>query len=153
MKVAPSAPLLIAQTLAAFGSDAPLHAGNVRVGLDVVDLFDFSSMLRSTLGDPFLARAFTAEEREYCGADVQRLGGRWAAKEAVAKAIGSGFRDGLNPSDIVIRHHPKGAPLVYISPLVSWPAEARSWDWSVSIAHEDTIAVAVAIAVLPGEGA
>ncbi|TPW35433.1 holo-ACP synthase [Oecophyllibacter saccharovorans] len=71
-------------------------------------------------GERFLARIFTPAERAY----VERLGGRnrtgayakrWAAKEACAKALGTGFARGVAFRDIEVRRNAAGAPELALS--------------------------------------
>jgi holo-[acyl-carrier protein] synthase len=66
-------------------------------------------------GDHFLNRVYTAAERAYCldgkHADV-RLAGRFAVKEAVLKALGTGWRGGIEWTDIETLPDPLGKPLV-----------------------------------------
>jgi holo-[acyl-carrier protein] synthase len=143
-------PSLIDAAIRALGADADESSSSLAVGVDIVDLREFHRLLVSALGPPFLDRSFGRAERDYCGENLQRLGGRWAAKEAVAKAIGTGFRLGLNPRDIRVLHDPGGAPLLSARDGATWPNGAQSWDWSISIAHEDDIAIAVAIARMGG---
>ncbi len=66
-------------------------------------------------GERFLSRVYTAEERAYC-LDCKdpaiRLGGRFAAKEAVMKMLGTGWRGGVEWTDIETLPDPLGKPLV-----------------------------------------
>ncbi len=71
-------------------------------------------------GDAFLERVFTLEERQY----VQTLRGaaragacakRWAAKEACAKALGTGFAQGVQLQDISVGRNDLGAPVLSLS--------------------------------------
>lgn len=79
-------------------------------------------------GDAFLERVFTEDERAY----VERLRGsvrfggyakRWAAKEACAKALGTGFTQGVSFQEISVGRHPNGAPQL----RVSGAAERALW--------------------------
>ncbi|MBI5864091.1 MAG: holo-ACP synthase [Planctomycetes bacterium] len=69
-------------------------------------------------GDHFLARIFTDAERRYC-LDAKnpeiRLAGRFAVKEAVLKALGTGWRGGIEWTDIETLPDPLGKPLVSLS--------------------------------------
>jgi NAD(P)H-hydrate epimerase len=103
---------------------------------------------RQRFGDRFLQRVFAAEELRRAGGDSRRLAGRWAAKEAVMKALPAQAA-GTRLRDIVVETAGSGAPSVRV------PAP---WDagWQVSISHERDTAVAVAIwsppAVVPPWG-
>lgn len=123
----------------------------LRVGADVCDVAKLRHQLSTIAADRFLATAFTADELAYCDGRAERLAARWAAKEAVAKAVGSGFR-ALRPAQIEIARLPTGAPYIRQSGNLPWPDGAHDWDWSVSLAHESDIAIAVAVAVVPVQG-
>lgn len=92
----------------------PAGAGGVRVGvgIDVVSVERIRDLLER-VGTPFLDRAFTAAEREYClgRADpAQHVAARWAAKEAAVKALPDGEAS-VRMSDVeVTREAPGGAP-------------------------------------------
>lgn len=119
----------------------------LRIGCDVCDIAKLRHQLSAPAAPRFLAATFTPAEQAYCAGRAERLAARWAAKEAVAKAIGSGFR-GLRPSDVEIARHLTGAP--YIRPVDGqhWPDNAHEWQWSISLAHESDIAIAVALAIV-----
>lgn len=122
-------------------------SGPIRVGVDVVSISGFGSTLATKGGAAFLRTRFTEAERAYCQERPERLAARWAAKEAVAKAIGTGFR-GLRPSQIEIVHQTSGEPTLNPIGNRPWPDGANGWLWSLSIAHEGDAAVAVALAVV-----
>jgi holo-[acyl-carrier protein] synthase len=66
-------------------------------------------------GELFITRVYTDHEIAYCSARkaaTQHYAGRWAAKEAVLKALGTGWRRGISWRDIEIRNQPSGAPTV-----------------------------------------
>ncbi len=87
------------------------------IGTDIVQV----SRIRSSLerfGERFAARILTeAELAQYrrSGQPAHFLAKRFAAKEAAAKAIGLGFRDGLTLHDIAVGHDPYGRPLLEFS--------------------------------------
>jgi holo-[acyl-carrier protein] synthase len=124
--------------------------GPVRVGIDVVSISGFLVTMATKGGTAFVRTRFTEAELAYCEDRPERLAARWAAKEAVAKAIGTGFR-GLRPGQIEIVHQPWGEPTVSRIGDRPWPDGADGWQWSLSIAHEGDAAVAVALAVVDGE--
>lgn len=123
---------------------SPAHV----IGVDVVDVGAMGRQLSGELGERFKARIFTAAEIEDCRGDHAKFASRWALKEAVAKAIGTGFRDGLRPQMIEIVKSPAGS--IVVAPSrddIEWPSSAHLWQWSVSAAHERNLAVAIAIAL------
>lgn len=92
--------------------EMPSLRGVLGVGLDLVDVPRFAGTLERQ-GDAFLRRVFTAAEREYCEAKrfpVPHFAARFAAKEAVSKAFGTGIGAEIGWLDIEVFHGPKGAP-------------------------------------------
>ncbi|TCS30835.1 holo-[acyl-carrier protein] synthase [Acidomonas methanolica] len=86
------------------------------------DLCDIRRIERSIarFGDRFLERAFTPVERAYADrrSGMARIGTyakRWAAKEACAKALGTGFNNGVFLRDIGVRNRPGGAPMLELT--------------------------------------
>lgn len=121
--------------------------GLIRVGVDVVSISGFGVTMATEGGAAFVRTRFTEAEQAYCEGRPERLAARWAAKEAVAKAIGTGFR-GLRPRQIEIVHQPWGEPTVSRGGTDTWPNGADGWQWSLSLAHEGDAAIAVALAVV-----
>jgi len=100
-------------------------------------------------GKRFLGRVFTSAELKYCMGrkrEIEHLAGRFAAKEAVLKVLGTGWRSGINWTDIEIRNAPSGQPKVRLSGKCREIAdELRLSSILVSISHIETHAVASAI--------
>lgn len=119
----------------------------LRIGADACDIAVLRRQMTAPTAAHFLTTRFTADELAYCAGRADRVAARWTAKEAVAKAVGSGFR-GLSPAQIEITRHPDGAPYVSAADERPWPYNAHNWQWSVSLAHEGELAIAVAIAVV-----
>jgi holo-[acyl-carrier protein] synthase len=83
-------------------------------GIDIVECLRIAQMIERH-GELFITRVFTDHEIEYCSARkaaTQHYSGRWAAKEAVLKALGTGWRRGISWRDIEIRNDKSGAPTV-----------------------------------------
>lgn len=118
-------------------------------GIDIVELVRIESMLREH-GDHFTERCFAAAEREYCDSSTklrgERYAARFAAKEAVLKAFGTGLRQGLAFDEIeVVRDH-DGAPSVSLSGKAMELAAARGFErWHLSLSHAGGFAIASAI--------
>lgn len=119
----------------------------LRVGIDACDIIRLRRQLQSASGTRFLTNSFTERELDYCADRAERIAARWAAKEAVAKAVGSGFR-GLRPAQIEICRHRDGAPYVQCVGDMPWPRDAHTWLWSISMCHEGDLAIAAAIGIL-----
>lgn len=100
-------------------------------------------------GDHFLERIYTVKEREYCLATanpVTRLAGRFAVKEAVMKALGSGWRGGVEWIDIETLPDPLGRPLLTVRGKSAELASVLGIHrWLVSISHANDYATASAI--------
>ena len=121
----------------------------LRIGLDIVSVDWFARQLANGESS-FICSAFTPDERAYCSGRPERFAVRWAAKEAVAKAIGTGFR-GLRPRDIEIIHLPDGRPEIMAAFDSTWPNHAHTWNWALTLCHEGDAAVAVAVGAPPDQ--
>ncbi|MGH3630160.1 MAG: holo-ACP synthase [Sciscionella sp.] len=117
----------------------------MRVGIDICDVETLRRQLRLPSAARFLGNCFTEVELDYCAGRPERVATRWAAKEAVAKAVGTGFR-GLKPNQIEIRRRGTGEPYIRPADSQAWPDDAHTWMWHVSLGHEAELAVAIAIA-------
>jgi holo-[acyl-carrier protein] synthase len=98
-------------------------------------------------GDRLLQRLFTPQEIAEVGDQIQSLAGRFAAKEAVAKAFSTGIGD-ISWQEIEIRRGPNREPVLCLS------GEARKLsdqlgitDWSLSISHSHSHAIAFVVAL------
>lgn len=118
-------------------------------GIDLVEVARIAEMLERH-GDAFLARCFTAGEQAYAGARKRRdehLAGRFAAKEAVLKALGTGWTSGIAWTDVEVVLLPSGQPTVALHGRAAELAAAQGiTDWVLSISHTDAHAMASAIA-------
>jgi holo-[acyl-carrier protein] synthase len=86
------------------------------IGTDLIEL-DRIARVYFVYGDRLLNRLFTGEERSYFAAwadPVPRVAGRFAAKEAVMKALGTGWSDGVRWRDIEVIRRPSGKPEVVL---------------------------------------
>lgn len=110
------------------------------------DLVETDRVWRAYEKPGFRRRVYTKEEEELIGNNRQRAAGNFAAKEAVAKALGSGF-SGFYPSDIEILRDAYGAPYVnlYGEARVRFEALHLAHIY-VSISHVDEMAMATAVA-------
>ena len=116
-----------------------------RVGVDLVDTHRIGRMLERH-GDRFLDRVYTPAEKEYCKGRVLSLAARWAAKEAVSKALARGFA-GIPWRDIEVINDARGAPHVLLYGAAHAEAEALGLtEWSISLSHTEEYAVAFVVA-------
>lgn len=118
-------------------------------GIDIVETARIGRMLEEH-GQRFLDRCFTAGEQQYAQANPRRrlehLAGRFAAKEAVLKVLGTGWRGGIAWTDIEIVKEPSGQPRVALSGECARIAEQLGIGrWYLSISHIETHATASAI--------
>lgn len=120
----------------------------VAVGVDVVDLDRFEAVM--TRQQSFLDRVFTAEERAYCdkakavSVRCQRYAARFAAKEAVMKALGCGLGAYGFHDVSVTRDDDSGEPsLVIIGKAAVLADERGITRWALSLTHSDLVAIAI----------
>jgi holo-[acyl-carrier protein] synthase len=115
------------------------------IGVDLVDIDRVAAVLRS-YPQRFRRRVLTEREDRYCGPKVERVAGRWAAKEAVSKVLGLGVR-GVGWRDIEVLPNRAGQPQVLLHGRAAQRAALLNLEEvTVSISHERHRAVAVALA-------
>jgi holo-[acyl-carrier protein] synthase len=119
-------------------------------GIDIIEIATIRRLLEMPDSQWTLA-SFTLAERDIADApphDLQFYAGRFAAKEAIAKALGTGISGDIAWTDIEILRHPTGFPLVSLfNEAQSIADRLRVTRWFVSISHSDSFAIASAIAV------
>ena len=124
--------------------------GIVAHGIDLVDCPRIEQMIQRH-GERFIDRVFTATEQAYAKANknqMEKLAGRFAAKEAVLKLIGTGWRGKIAWTDIEIINNASGQPEVTIDGEVKRIAHELGIDQiSVSITHTANFAIASAVAL------
>ncbi len=97
-------------------------------------------------GDRFLIRIFTDTERAYCRGRVPELAVRFAAKEAVSKALGTGIV-GMAWRDIEVVPDPRGKPLVVLhNRAKARAAELGMTAFEISLSHSRDMAIAMVVA-------
>jgi holo-[acyl-carrier protein] synthase len=117
----------------------------LRCGVDLVEIERFQMQPR--LRERFLARIFTPAEIELCADKDQTFAGRFAVKEAVAKALGSGIGE-ISWQEIEVLADDQRAPLLVLHGKAAERAQALGLtQWSVSISHQSTLAVGMAVAL------
>jgi len=119
-------------------------------GIDLVDFGRIEGMLEKH-PQRFLDRVFTPTEQrdaEQTKNRIEKLAGRFAAKEAVMKLIGTGWRDGVAWTDIEVVNNPLGQPIVNISGKVKEFADEKGIEQiTLSITHTANFAIASAVAL------
>ncbi len=119
-------------------------------GVDIVECKRIQELM-DRHKERFLERIFTATELEYClgrKRELEHLSGRFAAKEAVLKVLGTGWRDGIRWDDIEVINDDLGCPKVTLKGKCGEIAgQLKITRVLISISHIETHAVASAIAV------
>ena len=121
----------------------------IGIGTDIIECLRIAQMIERH-GELFINRVFTPHEIQYCHSRklaTQHYAGRWAAKEAVLKAIGTGWRKGISWRDIEIRNDKNGAPTVTLrGGARDVMAAAHIARLHVTISHCRSFAVAYVVA-------
>lgn len=121
----------------------------VGMGVDVVEIARMERILKRTLR--FAQRVFSPDECAYCDSKAHpevHYATRFAAKEAVLKALGTGFSEGIGVRDIEVKRTSKGRPYVRLSGKAHEVAQqkgVRELPISLSFTHTEAVACAMAI--------
>ena len=122
----------------------------VGIGSHVIECVRIGRMIEEH-GELFLTRVYTPREIRYCQARknaMEHFAGRWAAKEAILKCLGTGWRKGLCWTDLEVRNDFQGAPKVHVCGGAREQAQRlHISDILLSISHCRAYATATAIAV------
>ncbi|MBQ9021547.1 MAG: holo-ACP synthase [Eggerthellaceae bacterium] len=127
----------------------PELEGSVGLGVDLVKIERMKRILKRT--PRFSVRVYTAEERNYCEGTAQphvHYATRFAAKEAVLKALGTGFAFGIAPADVEVLRNQYGRPIVQLHRKAAEIASkqgVREIPISLSYTHDEAVACAMAI--------
>ena len=120
------------------------------IGTDIVECLRIAQMIERH-GELFITRVYTEYEIDYCRqrkAATQHFAGRWAAKEAILKALGTGWVRGLSWRDMEIRNERSGRPTAAFRGGARDLVERKGIsDVMVSISHCRSHATALAIAM------
>ncbi|MAT95962.1 MAG: holo-[acyl-carrier-protein] synthase [Anaerolineaceae bacterium] len=116
------------------------------VGVDMIETARIERGI-ARHGDRFLHRFFTEQEIAYCNGRIPSLAGRFAIKEAVGKALGTGIGD-INWTDVEVVCDGRGKPqLVLHNRAVELAKSLGLANWSISLSHTDTHAIGFAVAM------
>lgn len=125
----------------------------VGIGTDIVECLRIGRMIEQH-GEMFLTRVFTDREIQYCQSRkyaTEHFAGRWAAKEAILKCLGTGWRRGLCWTEVEIRNDPSGQPHVHMCGAAKDQAQTlQISDILITISHCRAYATAYALAVRNG---
>lgn len=122
------------------------------VGVDLVSVTRFKRIL-SRYGDHFSSRVFTSYEMDVYGRSPLRLAARFAAKEAVGKALGVGLfhmaPNGIPATDIETRNSRSGRPILHLSNrAIMYAEELGVDDLNISLSHNSQFAIATVVGFL-----
>ena len=119
------------------------------VGVDLVEIPRIRRALERW-GDRFLQRVYTPAEIAHCRGRVPELAVRFAAKEAVSKALGVGiwWPGGISWHEAEVRSDPLGKPEVVLHGSAAERARTLGLDqWAISLSHSDDNAIAMVVAM------
>ena len=122
----------------------------IGIGTDIVEIARIREMIERH-GDHFLNRCFTPVEIEYANRhrdSAVRFSGRWAAKEAVVKVLGTGFVQGITFHDVEVISLHTGQPTVQLSgEALQISRQLKIAEIKLTISHAREYATATAIGV------
>ena len=121
----------------------------IGIGTDIIECVRIAKMIERH-GELFINRVYTQNEILYCStrkAATQHYAGRWAAKEAVLKALGTGWSQGIKWTDMEVKNEPGGRPHLHFSGVAAEiAAELEIREVMISISHCRSHATAYALA-------
>ncbi|MEI7459887.1 MAG: holo-ACP synthase [Pirellula sp.] len=122
----------------------------ISIGTDIIECVRIAQMIEKH-GEVFLQRVFTQKEIQYCSsrkAANQHYAGRWAAKEAVLKVLGTGWAKGILWTDVEVVNQVSGAPtLVMTGKAAEIARELGIREVMITISHCRAYATAFATGV------
>jgi holo-[acyl-carrier protein] synthase len=120
------------------------------IGIDLVKIKRIHEAVKKW-DQRFLNRVFTPLERQYCYGHLDpalHLSGRFAVKEAVFKALGTGWRSGVRWTEIEVTNNPQGKPMVTVTGRVKQlMADLGVAEIHVSISHDTDYAIGQVVLV------
>jgi holo-[acyl-carrier protein] synthase len=118
----------------------------LRTGIDLIEIERFEAAARRH-GARLLGRVFTPQELSEAGENVASLAARFAAKEAAAKALGTGIGS-IAWQEIEVLRGPARAPILHLHGAAARLAQELCLEtWSISLSHTHVYAVAMVVAV------
>lgn len=115
-------------------------------GVDLIEIERLEETIERH-GERFLKRVYTSTELDLVGSNPASLAARFAAKEAVAKALGTGIGE-VRWQDIEVLHGPERQPTLVLYGAAKGLAERLGLHtWSLSLSHTHTHAIAMVVAI------
>ena len=122
----------------------------IGIGTDITECLRIAQMIERH-GEIFITRVYTPHEIEYCSSRksaTQHYAGRWAAKEAVLKALGTGWIRGITWRDVEVRNRQGGKPTIALAGGAREICEKLGiGEMQISISHCRSHGTAFAIAL------
>jgi holo-[acyl-carrier protein] synthase len=120
----------------------------LHTGIDLIEIQRIDRAI-ARHGTRLLHRVYTPREQAQCGGRAESLAVRFAAKEAAAKALGTGiWRQGIAWTDLEVVRNAEGAPSLVLHGAALARAHNMGWrEWSISLSHDRTQAIAFVVAV------
>jgi holo-[acyl-carrier protein] synthase len=115
------------------------------IGTDIIEVDRIAENIESH-GQRFLDRIFTPNEQEYCNQyrqPARHYAARWAAKEAVVKAFGTGFGKTASHLDVEVINDPRGKPEIRLADHLN--EEFHNPQLLITLSHCDAYATATVI--------
>jgi len=130
--------------------DLPAGTRVLGIGVDIVETARIQSSIER-FGQRFLQRVFTQGERDYCGAmpiPARHYAARFAAKEAVSKAFGTGIGKQVGWRDVEVMRKQSGEPYILLhGPAAELAATLHIVSALISLSHSDHYSVANALLI------
>lgn len=124
----------------------PEKSGKIAVGIDLIEI-DRIARVAEDFGERFLQRIYTEQERHRYRSRINELAGRFAAKEATSKVLGTGIR-GIKWKEMEILSNRRGKPVLVLHGSAAERAALLGFtDFSVSLTHSRTDAMAIVVAL------
>lgn len=115
------------------------------IGTDIIEVKRIEESIER-FGQRFLDRIFSLDEQAYClhhRESSRHFAGRFAAKEAIVKALGTGFRDGISWLDIEVINDVKGKPVAQLSSKLKEAFDSPCIHLSISHGRDYATAFAI----------
>lgn len=116
------------------------------IGTDLVEIHRIAAVIERH-GERFLRRVFTPNELAACEGRADSLAARWAAKEAVAKALGTGIGEVAFREIEVVLDDCRRPSLRLHGAAAALAAERGLMQWAISLAHDGGLALAFVVAL------
>lgn len=117
----------------------------IGIGVDIIEINRIEKAVKRT--SSFIEKSFTQNEIEYFnskGFKSNVIAGNFAAKEAISKALGTGFRK-FGLKDIEVLRDELGKPIVFLSDKIYELIDIRKFNMHISISHSNENAIAYAV--------